>query len=37
LPIEPREKRCIVALTQKSHNKMPAIDLLLAMFVAPRR
>jgi DNA-binding transcriptional LysR family regulator len=37
LPIEPRQARRIVALTQKSHNKMPAIDLLLAMFVAPRR
>jgi DNA-binding transcriptional LysR family regulator len=37
LPIEPRQARRIVALTQKSHSKMPAIDLLLAMFVAPRR
>ncbi|MHB8271822.1 LysR family transcriptional regulator [Bradyrhizobium sp.] len=37
LPIEPREKRRIVALTQKSRHDMPAIDLLLAMFVAPRR
>jgi hypothetical protein len=37
LAIEPREKRRIVALTQKSHDKMPAIGLLLAMFVAPGR
>jgi DNA-binding transcriptional LysR family regulator len=37
LPIEPRQARHIVALTQRSRNKMPAIDLLLAMFVAPRR
>jgi DNA-binding transcriptional LysR family regulator len=37
LPIEPREARRIFALTQKSHNEMPAIGLLLAMFVAPRR
>jgi DNA-binding transcriptional LysR family regulator len=37
LPIEPREKRRIVALTQKSHNDMPAIGLLLAMLAAPRR
>lgn len=37
LPIEPRQARRIVALTQKSHNEMPTIELLLAMFVAPRR
>jgi DNA-binding transcriptional LysR family regulator len=37
LPIEPREKRRIVALTQKSHDEMPAIGLLLAMFVARGR
>ena len=37
LPIEPRQARRIVALTRKSQDKMPAIDLLLAMFVAPRR
>jgi DNA-binding transcriptional LysR family regulator len=37
LPIEPRRARRIVALTRKNQNKMPATDLLLAMFVAPRR
>jgi DNA-binding transcriptional LysR family regulator len=35
LPIEPRQTRRIVALTRKSHNEMPAINLLLASFAAP--
>jgi hypothetical protein len=36
LPIEPRQARRIFALTRKSHDELPAIGLLLAMFVASR-
>ena len=37
LPIEPHKTRRIVALTRKGPNKMPAIDLLVAMLVTPKR
>lgn len=37
LPIEPRQTRRIVALTRESHHETRLVDLLLAMFVAPKR